>query len=85
MSKKSGFSKQTQKNVEGEFRISDLSFFHSNFEESYNIENIVFNNKKMIYREIYFFYRRIKDYAVIKKENIIRINLSICFRKSALF
>ena len=68
MSKKLNLLKQTQKNFKNEFHILNLNFFHSNLKKSYNIKNIVFNNKKTIYREIYFFYRRIKDYVMIKKK-----------------
>ena len=83
MSRKLNFFKQTQKNVENKFRV--LNLIYSNFEKFYNIKNIVFNNKKMIYREMHFFYRRIKDYIIIKRKDIVRTNLSICFRKFVLF
>ena len=84
MSKKPDPSGQTQRNVGDGFRISDLGFFHSDLEESYDIKDIVFNNKETIYREMYFFYRRIKDYVMIKGKDIVRINLSIYFQESVL-
>ena len=75
--------KQTQENEnENDFRVSNLKFFHSDLKEFYNINDIVFASKKNIYREIYSFCRRIKNYVIIKKENIVRANLFICFRRA---
>ena len=68
----------------GGFRASDLGFFHPDLKEFYGTGDIVFSSKKNIYREIYFFYRRVEDYTVIKGEDVVRINLSICFRGAAL-
>ena len=39
----------------------------------------------MIYREIYFFYRKIDDYIIIKIEEMIRINFVIYFKKKLFF
>ena len=62
-----------------------IEFFYSNFKDFYNANNIVFNNKEIIYRKIYSFYYRVKDYIIIKKENVIRFNLSIYFKELILF
>ena len=68
----------------GGFRASDLGFFHPDLEESYGVGDIVFSSKETIYREVYSFCRRVEDYAVIKGEDLVRTNLSTCFRGSAL-
>ena len=77
--------KQSQKNEnENDFYISNLKFFHPDLKEFYDINDIVFASKENIYRKIFFFYRRVKNYAVIKKKNVIRANLFTCFRKTTL-
>ena len=68
----------------GGFRASDLGFFHPDLEESYGTGDIVFSSKENIYREVYSFCRRVEDYAVIKGEDVVRTNLSTCFRGAAL-
>ena len=68
----------------GGFRASDLGFFHPDLEESYGIGDIIFSSKETIYREVYSFCRRVEDYAVIKGEDVVRANLSTCFRGAAL-
>lgn len=68
----------------GSFRACDLGFFHPNLEDSYGAGDIVFSSKETIYREVYSFCRRVEDYAVIKGEDVVRPNLSTCFRGSAL-
>ena len=67
------------------FRVSNLEYFHSNLEKVYEKENIVITSKKIIYREIYIFCRRVKNYVIFIDEEKIRNNLFSCFRENALY
>jgi len=52
------------------FRIFDLDYFYSDFEKFYNKNNIIIIEKKIIYRKIYIFCRRINDYiSIVEKKN----------------
>ena len=67
------------------FRASNLEYFHSNLEKVYEKENIIITNKKIIYREVYIFCRRVKNYVIFINEKKIRNNLFSCFRENALY
>ena len=81
-------SESTKNNISSRnfnFRVSDLGYFHSNLEKIYEKEDIVIIDKEIIYREVYIFCRRVKDYAISIDEKKIRNNLFSCFRENALY
>ena len=64
------------------FRIFDLNYFHSNLEKFYNKSDIVTIEKKIIYREIYIFCRKVDDYVTIVKKKRLEIICLHAFKKT---
>ena len=50
----------------------------------YNLKYIIYNYKKIIFREVYIFNKRIYNYAFFINKVNIKENLSLNFRESAL-
>lgn len=66
------------------FRIFDLEFFYLDVLESYEIDNIIFAHKEIIYREIYIFVQRINNYAHIVNESTIKESFFFYFRATTI-
>ena len=67
----------------GNFRPTELGFFHPDCLDSWGSGDIVPNKNELIFRDVYTFYSRAQDFAVIKGEEVVRENLNSCFRGAA--
>jgi len=61
------------------FRVFDLDCFYLDLKKFYNKSDIVTIEKKIIYRKIYIFCRKVKNYVTIVKKEKIRKYKSIYF------
>ena len=66
------------------FSAQDLGFFHPDLPESYGAGHVIHTHKETIFREVYTFNKRVHDYAMLVGETLVKENLSICFRGTAL-
>ena len=66
------------------FKIADMSYLYFDMSENHEINMIVFFNREIIYREMFVFTNRVKDYATTLIELEILINLLSCFREIVL-
>ena len=64
------------------FWIFDLNYFYLNFKKFYNKSNIVIIEKKIIYREIYIFCRKVDNYVTIVKKEKLEIIYLYAFEKT---
>ena len=64
--------------------MEDIGFFDLNLPTSYGEGKVVLVGKKLYYRNIILFIKRIKDLVIIKKYELIRANLNTYLRKIAL-
>ena len=67
------------------FQIFNLDYFYLNFKKFYNKNNIVTIKKKIIYRKIYIFCRKVDNYITIVRKKKIKNYISIYFRSNALY
>ena len=66
------------------WRSKDLDFLDSKLFAFYDSNLMIRDDKNVYYRNVYFFCERIRDLATIKSEELIRVNLNICFFDYAL-
>ena len=66
------------------FKAPNLGFFHLDALDNYGPSNIIFAHKETIYREVFIFVERVNDYAHVVSEVVVRDNLSLCLRGSAM-
>ena len=64
--------------------MEDIGFFNPNLPISYSESEVVLIGKKLYYRSIILFIKRIKDLVIIKRYELIRANLKTCLRRIAL-
>ena len=64
--------------------MEDISFFDINLPTSYGEGKIVLIEKKLYYRNIILFIKKIKDLVIIKRYELIRANLNTYLRKIIL-
>ena len=64
--------------------MKDIGFFDPNLPTNYDEDKIVLIGKKLYYRNIILFIKRIKDLATIKRYELIRANLNTYLRKVTL-
>ena len=64
--------------------MEDIGFFDLNLFISYGEGEVVLVGKKLYYRNIILFTKRIEDLAIIKRYELVRANLNTCLRKIAL-
>ncbi len=64
----------------------DIDFFDSNFDEKFAFtdETVTHAEKDTYYKDVHVFVERIKKMIIMLEFEIIRKNLSSCFRESAL-
>ncbi len=67
------------------FQVFNLDYFYLDLKKFYNKSDIITIEKKIIYRKIYTFCRKIDNYVIILKREKIRNYIFICFRKNALY
>jgi len=67
------------------FQVFDLDYFYLNLKKFYDKSDIVTIEKKIIYRKIYTFYRKVGDYVIIIKKEKIRNYMITCFRNNVLY
>ncbi len=53
------------------FKTSNLSFFHLDALDNYELDNIIFAHKKTIYKEVFIFVERVNDYVYVVDEVIV--------------
>jgi hypothetical protein len=73
-----------QNNSKIAFKSKELRFFDPELSEKYNIDDLIYSSKNMIYKSVHLFIERIRDIAKIKIPIIVQIHLSIYLRKTAL-
>ena len=61
------------------WRSKNLDFFDSHLSLFYEFEFIIRNNKNVYYRNVHFFVEKILNLIVIKKHDLMKTNLNICF------
>ena len=66
------------------FKIADVSYFYFDMSKNHETDMIVFFNREIIYKEMFVFIDRVKDYATTLIEFEVLINLSSYFREIAL-
>ena len=64
--------------------MKDIGFFDPNLFINYGEDEVVLVGKKLYYRNIILFTKRIKDLVIIKGYELIRANLNTNLRKVAL-
>ena len=64
--------------------MEDIGFFDPNLPTSYGEGEVVLVGKKLYYRSIILFTKRIEDLAIIKGYELIRANFNTYLRKVAL-
>jgi hypothetical protein len=64
------------------FRTSNVRFFDSQLNFSYESDNVVQVNRDLYYRDVYFFVKRVKNVMIMSDAEVVRINLSICLRET---
>ena len=64
--------------------MEDIGFFDLNLPVSYGEGKVVLVEKKLYYRNIILFIKRIKDFVIIKRYELIRANLNTYLRKIIL-
>ena len=64
--------------------MKDIGFFDLNLPASYGEGKIVLVGKKLYYRNIILFIKRIKDFVIIKRYELVRANFNTCLRKIIL-
>ena len=64
--------------------MEDIGFFDPNLSINYDEGEVVLIGKKLYYRNIILFIKRMEDLAIIKKYELIRANLNTYLRKIIL-
>ena len=64
--------------------MEDIGFFDLNLSISYSESEVVLVGKKLYYRNIILFIKRIKDLVIIKRYELVRANLNTYLRKITL-
>ena len=64
--------------------MKDISFFDPSLLTNYNENKIVLVEKKLYYRNIILFTKKIEDLATTKKYELVRANLNTYLRKITL-
>ena len=64
--------------------MEDIGFFDLNLLINYGEGEVVLVGKKLYYRSIILFTKRIKDFAIIKGYELVRANLNTYLRKIIL-
>ena len=64
--------------------MEDIGFFDLNLLTSYGESKVVLIEKKLYYRNIILFIKKIEDLAIIKRYELIRANLNTCLRRIIL-
>ncbi len=65
------------------FRAFDVEFFDSQWNFSYDSDNVVQVKQDFYYRDVYFLVKKTKNVVIMFETNVVRTNLSICLRESA--
>jgi len=60
------------------FKIEEIRHFHSDFNKSYDEENVVFNEKNTLIQDVHLFCDQIQNVTELQEDDIIKINLSAC-------
>ena len=64
--------------------MENISFFDLNLFICYGEGKFVLVKKKLYYRNIILFIKRIRDLVIIKRYKLVRANLNTCLRKIIL-
>ena len=64
--------------------MEDIGFFDLSLSVSYGEGKVVLIGKKLYYRNIILFTKKMKDLAIIKKYELVRANLNTYLRKIIL-
>ena len=64
--------------------MEDIGFFDPNLPTNYGEGEVVLIRKKLYYRNIILFIKKIKDLATTKRYELIRANLNTYLRKITL-
>jgi L-cysteine desulfidase len=64
------------------FRTSDVGFFDSQLNSSYDSGDVVQVERDLYYRDVYLFVERVKDAVIMFEAEVVRTNLSACLRGS---
>ncbi len=65
------------------FWASNVEFFDSQLDSSYDSEDVVQIKRDLYYKNVYLFVKRIKNAVIMFEAKIVQINLFACLRKSA--
>ena len=66
------------------FKIANVNYLYFDMSESYETDMIIFFNREIIYKEMFVFINRVRNYVTTLIEFEVLINLSSCFREIAL-
>ena len=64
--------------------MEDIGFFNLNLFISYSESKVILVGKKLYYRNIILFTKRMKDLVIIKKYELVRANLNTYLRRITL-
>ena len=64
--------------------MENINFFDLNLLTNYDESEVVLVEKKLYYRNIILFIKRIEDLVIIKKYELVRANLNTYLRKITL-
>ena len=64
--------------------MEDIGFFDLSLLANYGESEVVLVGKKLYYRDIILFIKRMKDLAIIKRYELVRANLNTYLRKVIL-
>jgi hypothetical protein len=62
------------------FKASDVRFFDSQLNSSYEFDDVIQIDRDVYYRDVYLFVERIKDAIILSEEDVIKANLFSCLR-----
>ena len=90
-SSKSSNSSNSQNIIENDddndistWRSKNLDFFDSHLSSFYEFEFMIRDDKNVYYRNVHLFVEKILNLIAIKRHDLVKTNLNICFRDNAL-
>ena len=66
------------------FKIKEIEHFHSDFDKSYDEEDVVFSEKNTLIQDVHLFCNWIQNVTELQEDDIIKINLSVCLQEIVL-
>ena len=66
------------------FKIEKIEYFHSDFDKSYDKNNIIFSEKNTLIQNIHLFCNQIQNVVELQKADTVKVSLSECLQEIIL-